>query len=139
MSVQENKAFVKRNYEAPWTEANLAERVTPDFVAHYPKGPQTLEEYFQNGVRLGTAFPDLHFTIEELIGEREFVVVRWTARGTFLGAYMGIKPTGKPVEVTGIEIVHMVDGKAHETWVNWDDLGMLQQMGALPELGAVPV
>ncbi len=51
---------------------------------------------------------------------------------------MGIKPTGKPVEVTGIHIIHIVDGKLHETWINMDDLGMFQQMGAVPELAAVP-
>jgi predicted ester cyclase len=82
-----------------------------------------------------TAFPDLHFTIEDIIAEGDTVVVRQTARGTHQGDLMGIPPTGKQVSGTGITITRVVNGKAVEDWFNGDDLGLLQQLGVVPVPG----
>ena len=79
------------------------------------------------------AFPDLHFTLEDVIGEGDRVVVRWTATGTHKAEVMGVPATGKRVAVTGIEVSRFADGKLAETWVNWDALGLLRQLGAIPE------
>ncbi len=63
------------------------------------------------------------------------VVVRRTVRGTHQGEWLGIAPTGKPVTFTGIWIARLTDGNLEEQWVNFDALGLLQQLGAIPEPG----
>jgi predicted ester cyclase len=63
------------------------------------------------------------------------VVVRWTTRGTHKGELMGIPATGKPVVVTGIDIFQISSGKVVESWINWDALGMMQQLGVIPPMG----
>ena len=74
-------------------------------------------------------------TVEDLIAEGDKVVTRWRARGTHQGELMGIPPSGNPVEVTGITIHRIEGGKVVETWANYDALGMMQQVGAVPEPG----
>ena len=82
-----------------------------------------------------TAFPDLHFTIEDQIAEGDRVVTRFTARGTHQGAFIGIPPTGKQGVVTGTGIDRFANGKIVEAWFNSDDLGLLQQLGVVPSPG----
>jgi steroid delta-isomerase-like uncharacterized protein len=82
-----------------------------------------------------TVFPDLRFTMEEVIGEGDRAVVRWTARGTHRGALMGVAPTGKHMVITGISILRVAHGKIAEHRLNWDTLGMLQQLGVVPPTG----
>ena len=84
---------------------------------------------------LFTAFPDLQFTIEDMVAEGDFVVVRHTTRGTHQGNFRGIPPTGKQVSGTGMFIDRIVNGKAVEQWINGDDLGLLQQLGVVPTPG----
>jgi steroid delta-isomerase-like uncharacterized protein len=85
-----------------------------------------------------TAFPDLHFTIEDEIAEGDTVVSRWTARGTHRGEFMGTPPTGRTIAVTGMDILHFVDGRIRENWAAFDALGLLQQLGAIPAPAAAP-
>jgi len=82
-----------------------------------------------------TAFPDLHFTVEDMIAEGDKVVARLTARGTQAGAFMGIPPTGKQASITAIDINHMAGGKSVEHWLEMDTLGLLQQLGVIPAPG----
>jgi steroid delta-isomerase-like uncharacterized protein len=82
-----------------------------------------------------SAFPDLHWTIEDAVAEGNKVVLRLTARGTHRGAFQGIPPTGKQVTVTGIIISRLADGKIAEEWANRDVLGLLQQLGVVPVPG----
>ena len=70
--------------------------------------------------------------MNQQIADGEYVATRWTATGTHKGDLFGIAPTGKQSTVTGITIDHWVDGKVAEAWVNWDTLGLLQQIGAVP-------
>ena len=79
-----------------------------------------------------TAFPDIHFTVEDQIAEGDNVVNRVTARGTHQGELMGIPPTGKQVTVTGITIDHIVGDKLAESWGILDIWGMMQQLGVAP-------
>ena len=72
--------------------------------------------------------------MEGQFGEGNMVATRWTGRGTHTGELMGIPPTGKQVTVVGITISRVEDGKVVEEWTNWDTLGMLQQLGVVPEL-----
>jgi steroid delta-isomerase-like uncharacterized protein len=138
MSTEDNKELVRRGYEAVnqrnWTAFD--ELHVSDYVAH--AGARTIqgrEAYKQNLLMNITAFPDLHFTIEDMIAEGDCVVVRHTARGTHHGTFMGIPPTGKQVTMTGILIDRVADGKMIEEWSNSDYLGLLQQLGVVPAMG----
>lgn len=79
-----------------------------------------------------SAFPDLAMTVDQSIGEGDLVATRWTARGTHEGELFGIPATGKEGTVTGITIDRFEDGLIAESWTNWDTLGLLQQLGAVP-------
>jgi steroid delta-isomerase-like uncharacterized protein len=78
------------------------------------------------------AFPDIHFTIDELVAEGNTVVTRWTARGTHRDTFMGIPATGKTVAAKGITIARYADGQAQSNYVQWDALGLMQQLGIVP-------
>ena len=82
------------------------------------------------------AFPDLKLTIEQQVAEGDYVATRWSARGTHKAELFGIAATGKESTVTGITIDRWAGGKIAESWTNWDTLGMLQQLGVVPQLGA---
>jgi steroid delta-isomerase-like uncharacterized protein len=138
MSTEDNKAHVRRGFEAV-NQKNLAvfdELLTPDVVFHNASTTmEGLEAYKQFLSMYMTAFPDLHFTIEDMIAEGDTVVARFTTRGTHQGNLMGIPPTGKQVSGTGMFIDRIVNGKAVEQWFNTDDLGLLQQLGVVPTMG----
>ena len=78
---------------------------------------------------LHTSFPDLHLTIIELVVEGEKVVVRWLMQGTDLGGYEGRLPTGRPIRLTGITLMHMEGHRIVEEWNEVDIAGMLRQLG----------
>jgi predicted ester cyclase len=84
-------------------------------------------------------FPDLRFTIEDIIAEGETVVARYSVRGTHKGDLGGIAPTGKQVTVYGVTISHFANGKIVEGSANWDALGLMQQLGVVPELAKTKV
>jgi steroid delta-isomerase-like uncharacterized protein len=140
MSTEQNKAMDRRVYEEVWNGGNLAvidELVAANYVDHDQEPPGALEgvEGLKQSVTMyRTAFPDVHFTVEDQIAEGDRVVTRWTARGTHQGAFMGIPPTGKQAMVTGISITRVASGKVVEGWTNFDALGLLQQLGAVPPL-----
>jgi len=138
MSTEDNKALMHRAYDA-LNQKNLAvldEVDAPDLVVHIVSTTIQGLEAFKQGLSLFlTAFPDARFTIEDMIAEGDKVVVRYTFRGTHTGNFMGIAPTGKQVTQTGITINRFANGKAVELWRNVDDLGLLQQLGAVPAPG----
>ncbi len=78
------------------------------------------------------AFPDTQITVEDQIAEGDLVVTRWTARGTHQGELMGVPPSSNRATVEGITINRIADGKIAESWANYDALGMMQQIGAIP-------
>ena len=139
MGVEENKALARRSIEEPWNQHRMEtidELTAPDFVSHDPanpevRGPEGLKQLVSMYVN---AFPDVQFTIEEQIAEGDKVVTRYTARGTHSGELQGIAPTGKMATVTGILINRIAEGKIAESWVNWDTLGLMQQLGVVPEM-----
>jgi predicted ester cyclase len=79
-----------------------------------------------------TAYPDTRLAIGELIAEGDLVAMTWTATGTHQGELMGIAPTGRSVTVTGIGVDRISGGQIAESWANYDALGMLLQLGAIP-------
>jgi steroid delta-isomerase-like uncharacterized protein len=140
MSTEQNKANDRRLIEG-LNQGNvnlLDELMVLNFVDHEASTTmQGLEAFKQFVSAYLTAFPDLHFTIEEQIAEGDKTTLRYTARGTHRGDLMGIPPTGKQVTVTGIFITRWANGKAEESWLNFDALGMLQQLGVVPVPGQV--
>jgi len=140
MSTEENKAVVRRFYEEVVNQkkrAALDEVFDPNLVDHFapPGTPGGLEGARQTFDMFLTAFPDLHFTVEDLIAEGDGVAARVTMSGTQHGAFMGVPPTGKHVTMTGIDINRFVGGKSVEHWVEMDALGMMQQLGVIPPPG----
>ena len=143
MSAEENKALVNRWFEDIFRKGNLAvvEQIfASNFVNHDPGAPPGGWPPGSDGAKAVAAayreaFPDVHFTIEDQIVEGDMVVTRWTAQGTNTGSLFGMPPTGKPVTVTGVQIDRIAGGKIVETWVNYDGLGMMQQLGIIPAPG----
>jgi len=138
MSTEDNKTLARQAYDA-FNQKNLAayyELFTPDFVLHNASMTiQGLEGYKQFLSMYLAAFPDARLTLDDVIGEGDKVVTRQTLHGTHTGALMGIPPTGKQVSSTGIIITRLENGKAVEQWTNYDDLGLLQQLGVVPPPG----
>lgn len=79
-----------------------------------------------------SAFPDLHFDIDQMLGEGDFVVTRWTATGTQRGELMGIKPTNRRTVTRGCTVGHIKNGKAVHDWIYWDTGHLPRQLGVLP-------
>ena len=141
MSVEENKAIIHRFMEEIVRKGNLAvtnEIFTADFVGHYgePESPKRgPEAMIQRFTMLRTAFPDVRYTVEDEIAEGDKIVHRLIGHGTQQGEFLGIPPTGKQATWTGIAIYRIADGKIAERWVNVDNFGTAQQLGATPSLG----
>jgi steroid delta-isomerase-like uncharacterized protein len=138
---EENKAVVRRYFEEAFNQGNLdvVDEVIATDSVHYAnvwsepmRGP---EERKQAVARWREAFPDLHMTLDDLIAEGEKVSYRWTARGTHQGEFLGIAPTGKQMTTTGIVIERLTNGKLTEGWTSSDTLGLMRQLGAIPEPG----
>jgi steroid delta-isomerase-like uncharacterized protein len=140
MTSEENKQFMQRFVEEVINQKNLDALdtlVAQDFVEQVPfpgQGPG------REGLRYAistflAAFPDLHWTVEEQIAEGEKVVSRFRMTGTHQGAFLGIAPTGKSVEVWGIVIDVVRAGKFAESRIIMDTIGLMQQLGALPPAG----
>jgi steroid delta-isomerase-like uncharacterized protein len=138
---EENKALIQRFVEEAFNKGNVdvADEVyASTFIAHdptIPEGQGSPEQVKQFVNTYLSAFPDGHTTVEDLISDGEKVAYRWTFRGTHQGELMGIPPTGKQVTITGITINRLSGGKVEEQWNNFDQLGMLQQLGAAPAPG----
>jgi steroid delta-isomerase-like uncharacterized protein len=137
MPVEENVALMRRWFKEVWNEGRvqtiydlMAENVIgigqdapgveirspADFVALYD--------------RLRGAFPDITFTLEDIFGVDDKVVVRWSAAMTHTGDHLGMPATNKPVRITGITIAQIEKGKITRGWDNWDQLAMMQQLSA---------
>jgi len=139
MSAEENMQIVRRIYEEVFDKHNLAvldELYATDFVYHSPGNPDLNREGLKQGLSAYVAaFPDVGMTIEDIFAAGDRVAVRFTARGTHQGEYMGVPPTGKQVTITSILIHRLAGGKMVEDWEWEDQLGVLRQLGlvSLPE------
>ncbi len=141
MSAEENKAVVRRFNELVgeyWRTGDadtLDEVGGDDFVHHAPGLPPDLEGMKQALPMFRAAFPDMRLTEEDMIAEGDRVLDRVTVRGTHEGELMGMPPTGNPVEFTETHISRIAGGKIVERWGQWDAMGIMQQIGAIPEPG----
>jgi steroid delta-isomerase-like uncharacterized protein len=132
---EENKALARRSWESVDNPDTLGEVYAPDVVWHNPEGDiQGLEEAKQFVAMFETAFPDISATVEDVVAEGDKVVSRVTIRGTHQGEVEEFgPPTGRRVEVQGLSLHRIEDGKIVEEWNSWDNLSILQQLGLAPE------
>jgi steroid delta-isomerase-like uncharacterized protein len=131
---EENKDLARRSWELLENLDILDEVYATDLVWHEPdQDIQGLEEARQFVSMYKTAFPDLSATVEDVIAEGDKVVTRYTVRGTHQGEMEEFgPPTGRQVEVKGITIHRVEDGKIVEEWERYDNLSLLQQLGLAP-------
>jgi steroid delta-isomerase-like uncharacterized protein len=138
--LETNKAVVRRQTEELWNQGNLNvidEIYATDYVRHDPEssGISNSEGLKQLITAYRTAFPDIHFTNDDLVAEGDLVVGRWTSTGTQTGDLMMdpmIPATGVQGTSTGISIYRIANGKIVEEWAEWDFLGMMEQLGVIP-------
>lgn len=137
---EENKTRVRRLFEELWNKGNLSvadELFAATYTHNDPSTPDAgrgPESEKKRALLYRTAFPDLRLTIEDIIAEGETVMARWSCRGTHKGDLSGIAPTGKQFTISGVSIARFTGGKMVEGWINWDALGLMQQLGVVPEL-----
>jgi predicted ester cyclase len=142
MTVEDNKALVRRQIDEIWNQANWAtveELYAPSYVNHDPYNPEqgTGPEGFRQRVEgYRGVIHGFDLQIEHQIGEGDLVETHWSLRGTHGGPLEGAEPTGKDVYVEGQLLSLIADGKFVEEWVHWDTLGLLRQIGAVPAANA---
>jgi steroid delta-isomerase-like uncharacterized protein len=135
MSTQENKALIARLYEEVFMKWNMAfvdEVFAQEYIDHSvppgtPRGPEGVRQFYGT---LRTAFPDLQYTVEDLIAEGNKVVVRWRWNATHRGEFLRIPATGKEAPMTGIAIYRITGGRIVERWVEVGLLDLAQRLGA---------
>ena len=133
-------AHIAINLMNAWNEHDV-DRVmsfyAPDYVG--VDVGQATPEHGPDGKRRAVigylhAFPDLHFVPEEPVGQDDMVAVNWVARGTHLGPFMNIPPSGRAIMVRGVSTLKLRDGKIVRATYVWDVAGMLREIGLLPDL-----
>jgi len=139
MNLEANKAVARRFFDELWNARRLPvadDIIAPDCVTHQlrsgaddsatPRAPESIKQHVAEWV---AAFPDLRFTAEQMIAEGDRVVTHCTARGTHLGYWHSIPPTGKIITIQMTVIHRIADGRIAEDWVLADFLGVFQQLG----------
>lgn len=135
MSTATHKAIVRRYIEQVLNEQrhDLAEEFLAENIELHGSGiPPGLEVVKQWFATFATAFPDGNTSIEDVIAEEDRIVARTTFNGTHQAELQGIPATGKTVNIPGIIIFRMDNGKIAEGWLISDNLGMMQQLGVIP-------
>jgi|BarGraIncu00431A_1022009.scaffolds.fasta_scaffold28224_1 steroid delta-isomerase-like uncharacterized protein len=138
MSETENKIVITRLFEEILNRRKLDmldDIVAADYIDHYPypgrpPGPARVRIQMEN---LFAAFPDVNYSLEDLVAEGELVAVRYILTGTHEGKVMGVEPTGKHVTVRGMDFFRLSGGLIAEYWECLDKLSLLRQLGAVPE------
>jgi steroid delta-isomerase-like uncharacterized protein len=139
----DNETAIRLLIEEAWNQGNVGaveELVEPDAIDHDPARPANLPQG-REGLResvsmFRAAFPDLRLSIDEIFAHGDKVVWRWHSEGTQAGEFQGLLPTNKRGEVTGISIARFESGKVVESWSEWDNLGLLRQLGVAPSPGS---
>lgn len=137
MSDEQNKTKVRYYFEEVWNKGNLAvvdEVVDANVVDHNipsvtPAGSEGQKVFVQV---IHSAFPNLTLTVQDLLADGDKVIVRFSIRGTHQRDFMGIPPTGKSINVSAISIYRFEGDKCVELWTEFDQFGMMQQLGVIP-------
>ena len=141
MANQQNEEIVRRGLDSFNTgDMSAIDETTADgAVNHDPAQPEEGHgpEGFKQIVQMyRAAFTDLRLTVVEQFSDGDMVCTRWKSEGTNDGELAGMPPTGKYISLTGISIDKIQDGKVVESWNQWDNAGMMQQLGIAAEAGA---
>jgi len=137
MSAKENKALTRRFIEE-WNKGKTAamavidEMYATNFVSHGDKDIRGIKNIKQSTSEEFSAFPDQHFTIDDMVAEGDKVAMRITMTGTHKGEYMGAPPTNKKITIRAITIERFAGGKIVEEWGMYDTLSLMQQLGLAP-------
>jgi steroid delta-isomerase-like uncharacterized protein len=130
-STTENKEIARRFMEECWNKGDsgaMRDLIADQCRYHDPAFPG-VENVQQHITSCRSAFPDLRFTIEDMIGERNEVVVHWTVRGTHKGPFLGMQPTNRQCTVSGTSISRIEGGKVTEHWADWNVMNLMEQLG----------
>jgi steroid delta-isomerase-like uncharacterized protein len=148
MSTEQNLTVVRRYFDEVCNGRCLEvadELFTADHVYHDPSipgigsGPEGIKANPGPVATYQHAFSDAHWQVEDMFAHGDRVATRWVGTGTHDADLPGIPPTGNQVEVHGLYIQRLTNGKIAETWQVWDTLGMLQQLGVIPAPEQTPV
>ena len=140
ITIKESRALVRRWYKA-YSEgkgqamAIIDELCSDNYVYHGSSGGERhgLKNFKQDQSEFFNAFPDIQFTINDMVTEGDKIATRFTMVGTHKGEFAGIPPTNKKATVWGIGIDRVDNGKFVESWVRFDTLGYMQQLGLIPK------
>ena len=137
MTIEANKAVMQRFTEFINTasEKLATELVSPNAIFHVPGRPEPmrgLAGYLAIIGMMRSGFPDIQWTLEDTVEEADKVAARFTMRGTHKGAFFGVPPTGKKIEVQAMNFYRFSSGQIVEEYGQRDLLGLMQQIGAIP-------
>jgi steroid delta-isomerase-like uncharacterized protein len=144
VSTEDNKALVRRGIEQCLNNGKMAvadEIFTSDFVFHTPAQPEPFHGpagFKQYVTTIRTAFPDIHFTIHNLLAEGDLVAARWSATLSHRGEFFGIPPTGNEATLTGIHVYRISGDRIAEEWQELSALRLIQDLGVLPPVEKMP-
>ena len=135
-TLDENKALIERYWGEVWIdggEATIADVLAADEIHHWGVAGDTVgvEAFIEKYRLFLAAFPDIAFTVDQLVAEGDLVVSRWTARATHEGTWLGVAASGAPVEWTGINVFRIACGRIAESWGEANHLGLLNQLGSV--------
>ena len=139
MSTDQNKQIARRFIDEIFVKGDkdtVDELLADDFVGHtWPSTGKPKDDLKAAIDRTSKGLADPVFTIEDLIAEDDRVAVRLTTSATQTGEFMGMPPTGKTYEIEEIHVFRLRDGKVSEHWHQFDQMKMMQQLGAMPAKG----
>lgn len=144
-TVLANREIGRRVLEEMWGEGRLelADRLyAPEYVDHASRGPEKGTVRGPEGIKQAVtmfrvAFPDLRYEVEEVMAERDLVMTRFAARGTHRAVFLGVEPSGQEISYTGTDINRIIEGQIVESWVHYDALGLLEQLGLVPPVAGM--
>jgi steroid delta-isomerase-like uncharacterized protein len=140
MSTKKNKELI-RKYYSEWNELaggpaklrSLADKYyPPSYSYHSSSEDLNREQAILAFLSFITAFPDVNYSIDDMVAEGDKVVTRYTLKGTHKGTYMGIPATGKKVMMKGVFVDRIDRGKVLEEWGVGDEASLMTQLGVIP-------
>jgi steroid delta-isomerase-like uncharacterized protein len=137
---EENKKIARKFMDDAWSRGHVEivdQLMSPKCRFHDPVFPSLtsgVDAYRKHIVKIREAFPDLKFTIEDVIAENNEVVLHWTVRGTHRGEFLGMPPTQKTASVSGTSINRIEKGQIVEMWSDWNLMSLMEQLGVAPAI-----
>jgi steroid delta-isomerase-like uncharacterized protein len=131
---EENQSLIQQYFQnilSKGDRISANELLSPDVNYHGLQIIQGIEDFMQYVVELHTAFPDLTFIVEDEVNNGKVAAGRYSMRGRHRGDFLGIPATNNRVEVRGIDMFHIADGRIKEIWVSLDSLGLMHQLEAI--------